>query len=187
MQLNVKNKRLKFIGAVLFLLLVLNACRENKTPEQLTIDEKRAADSLVKIRQKRQGDSLKKTNPLLIIPPDSSFTGDYVDRYGGSGIIKFKGFFRFGQRHGQWVAFYPSGQKWSEMEFDNGLKQGLNIAYYPDGKKRFEGFYKKDIQDSVWIYYDSVENVLETHIYKLGQVIEKRPGTAANAKPEKKK
>jgi hypothetical protein len=185
MQLNVKNKKFKFVGAVVVLLVTLNACNENKTPEQLSTEEKRASDSLAKVRQKRQGDSLKKTNPLLIIPPDSSYTGDYVDKYGGSGIIKFKGFFRFGQRHGQWFAFYPSGQKWSEMEFDNGLKHGLNIAYYPDGKKRFEGYYKKDVQDSVWVYYDSVENVLETHIYKLGQIVEKRPGAMAN--PVKKK
>src|ERR1043166_6703597 len=93
MLLNVKNKKFQFVCAVFFALLLLNACKgDNKTAEEINLEKKREADSLARLRQRRQGDSLKKTNPLLIVPPDSSYTGDYVDKY-PAGIIKFKGFF----------------------------------------------------------------------------------------------
>ena len=114
----------------------------------------------------------------MIVPPDSTFTGDYVDKYDG-GIIKFKGFFRFGSKHGQWFSFYPTGAIWSEMTFDNGLRDGLNVAYYLNGKKRYEGYYRKDVQDSTWIYYDTSGKVLETHIYKMGQILNKIIDTQA--------
>jgi antitoxin component YwqK of YwqJK toxin-antitoxin module len=172
MLLKEENRTMRIVLSTVIAISLLAACKPEKTAEELSLEEFRAKDSVRKVRQKRQGDSLKKLNPLLIVPPDSGYTGDYVDKYPG-GVIKFKGFFRFGQRHGQWFSFYPTGLKWSELTFDNGIKDGPNVAYYPNGRKRYEGFYKKDLQDSIWVYYDTAEKVMERYKYKMGQPVEK--------------
>jgi len=133
------------------------ACNTNtaqKEEKELTPAEKVYRDSVSRIAQKHVADSLKKANPLLILPPDSMYTGEYTDKY-PNGIIKFKGFFRFGKRHGQWMSFYPTGLLWSEMHYDKGLREGPNMVYYEDEKPRYTGFYKNDVQDSIWRYYDS--------------------------------
>lgn len=168
MQLKEKNKNLLLCLAVCTLLLT--SC-SNSTKE-LTEEEKKEQAELRKKRQRVVSDSMRKANPMLIIPPDSEYTGDYIDKY-PSGIIKFKGFFRFGQRHGDWLSFYPTGIKWSELTFDNGIKSGKNVAYYQDGKIRYEGYYKNDIQDSLWTYYDSAGVVIESFILSQGRIVKK--------------
>ncbi len=138
--------------------------------DQLSEAEQQALDSLSKIDQKRKGDSMKKKNPLLILPPDSSYTGSYVDKY-TTGITKFVGFYRQGKRHGQWMSFFPTGIAWSEMHYDKGLRQGPNMVYYESGKLRYSGFYKNDQQDSVWTYYDSLGKANKKVIFKKDRVI----------------
>ena len=166
-------KKIDFFAA--FIALSFIACNTG-VPEQkeLSAAEIRIRDSVSKTDQRRVTDSLKKQNPLLIMPPDSQYTGDYIDKY-PDGITKFKGFYRFGQRHGIWMAFYPNGLKWSEMHYDKGLRDGPNITYFPDGKLRYEGFYKNDLQDSIWIYYDSLGVVAEKVLYKNNRVIKRLP------------
>ena len=117
-----------------FFLLLLAAFCSCGSDKQRTDQE--TQDSLSRASQKRVTDSLKRKNPLLILPPDSVYTGDYLDRY-PSGVIKFRGQFRFGQRHGQWLSFYPDGTMWSELHFDKGIRQGPNITYFGNGKKRY--------------------------------------------------
>jgi antitoxin component YwqK of YwqJK toxin-antitoxin module len=130
----------------------------------------RSEDSLSRSRQRLHADSLKRSNPLLIAPPDSQYTGSYTDKY-PSGITKYVGYFRFGKRHGQWMAFYPNGTAWSEMHYEKGLRHGLNIAYFENGKKRYEGFYKNDQQDSVWTYYDSTGRLAEKVLFRNSRII----------------
>ena len=131
-------------------------------------------DSLSKVRQRAHADSLKQKNPLLILPPDSDYTGDYIDKY-PNGIIKFRGQYRFGERHGQWMSFYPNGEAWSEMHYDKGLREGPNLAYFENGKMRYQGFYKNDKQDSVWCYYDSIGNLAVRVLYKNDRMVKKLP------------
>lgn len=150
-------------------------CQTEATGEkELSNEERQIRDSISKTEQNRKVDSLKKTNPLLIMPPDSNFTGDYIDKYPG-GITKFKGFFRFGKRHGQWMSFYPTGILWSEMHYDKGLRHGPNIAYREDGTKRYEGHYKNDARDSIWFYFDSIGNVAEKVLFKNNSVVKTLP------------
>jgi antitoxin component YwqK of YwqJK toxin-antitoxin module len=162
----------KFFAYAILLLIMLNACTE--PAHELTEAEKREKDSVSKVMQKRKVDSIKGTNPLYIAPPDSDYTGDYVDKY-RSGLIKFKGFYRFGERHGAWMSFYPNGIIWSECHYDKGLKHGPISTYFQNGQKRFEGFYKNDLQDSLWIYYDSTGKVLSKIIYKEDRVSRRLP------------
>jgi antitoxin component YwqK of YwqJK toxin-antitoxin module len=177
MQLKEKNNSMKsclIIAAVS--LIGFTACRtEVKAEHEMTEREKQVRDSVSKIEQRKVVDSLKKKNPLLIMPPDSTYTGDYIDKY-ENGITKFRGFFRFGKRHGQWMSFYPNGGLWSEMHYDKGLREGPNVTYYEDGKtKRYEGFYKNDTRDSIWCYYDSVGNVAERIMFRNDKVVKKLP------------
>jgi hypothetical protein len=131
-------------------------------------------DSISKIEQRRAGDSMKRKNPLLIVPPDSNYTGSYVDKY-PNGLTKFTGFFRFGERHGQWVSFYPTGIPWSEMHYDKGLRHGPNVTYFENGNKRFEGFYKNDKQDSVWKYYDSTGKLVKKVLFRGDRLLKELP------------
>jgi hypothetical protein len=134
--------------------------------EKLSDEEQVKVDSLSKANQKRRGDSLKRLNPLLILPPDSEYTGDYIDKY-PSGVVKYRGYFRFGERHGQWVAFYNNGLPWSEQHYNKGKKEGPNIVYYENSKLRYSGYYKDDKRDSLWQFYDTSGKVLKTIMYKL--------------------
>jgi hypothetical protein len=159
-----------------FLVLFLFNCQPNvvENEKKLSTEEKFILDSLSKVEQKRKADSLKKINPLLILPPDSNYTGDYTDKY-PSGITKFKGFFRFGELHGQWMSFYPNGLMWSELHYDKGLRHGLNTTYFEDGSIRYTGFYKNDMKDSIWIFYDTLGKVAEKVLYEKNHIVKKLP------------
>jgi antitoxin component YwqK of YwqJK toxin-antitoxin module len=163
-------KKITFIVATI--VLILTSCNSSKDNKELSEQEQHVLDSISKINQKAKADSLKMKNPLLIMPPDSNYTGDYTDKY-PSGVIKFKGFFRFGERHGQWMSFYPTGILWSELNYDKGKRQGFNATYYLNSKKRYEGFYKNDTQDSVWIYYDTTGVINQKVLYKNDRVIQR--------------
>lgn len=172
MPLNEKNKIKKLISLVLLTGLFFTSCKPENNEKELSEKEKQIADSVSKVRQKLKVDSLKKINPLLIMPPDSNFTGDYIDKY-PTGITKFKGFYRFGKRHGQWISFYQNGLPWSEMNFDKGLRNGQNITYTETGKLRYKGIYKNDKRDSIWLYFDTIGNVAERILYK-NDIVEKK-------------
>lgn len=159
----------------LFIISLVSSCETPKGEEKkLTDAEKNIKDSLSRIEQKLHADSLKKKNPLLIMPPDSTYTGDYVDKY-PNGITKFKGNFRFGKFHGQWMSFYPNGLAWSELHYDKGLRHGPNMTYFEDGKPRYTGFYKNDKKDSLWTYYDSTGVVARKFIFKDDRMIKELP------------
>jgi hypothetical protein len=160
----------------LCLLLCLAGCGSpaSETEKELSSEELALRDSLSKLAQHRRADSLKAKNPLLFLPPDSTYSGEYTDRY-ASGIIKFKGFYRVGKLHGHWMSFYPNGLMWSELHYDKGLRHGPNITYFENGKKRYEGFYKNDQRDSVWVYYDSTGKVSQKVLFRNDLMVEKLP------------
>jgi antitoxin component YwqK of YwqJK toxin-antitoxin module len=155
---------------ILSVLLVVSCSTGSKSAD----DQKAYEDSIAKIRQRHLSDSLKKSNPLLIMPPDSDYTGEYIDKY-STGVVKFKGQFRFGERHGHWMSFFPNGKLWSEMEYDKGVRHGLNITYYITGQTRYSGFYKNNKQDSVWCYYDSTGQLAQKVLYKNDRIVQKLP------------
>lgn len=165
-------KKVAFIILPILMLFIFSCKNETETPKEEV--DKYVADSISKRQQKLVVDSLKKKNPLLIMPPDSSYSGEYVDKY-DNGITKFTGNFRFGKKHGQWMSFYPTGIAWSELHFDKGLREGPNITYFENGKIRYEGYYRNDVRDSVWLYYDSIGNLAEKVLFKDDKVVKKLP------------
>ena len=162
----------RIVFSAIFILSIV-ACR-NEEKKDAGDSGKKVADSLARVGYKRRADSMRLINPLLIIPPDSLYTGDFVDKY-PNGIIKFKGFFRQGQRHGSWIAFYPSGVMWSQAEYDKGIRTGQNTVYFQSGKVRYEGIYKNDMQDSVWTYYDTSGVMMERVLYSKNQIVKRMP------------
>jgi hypothetical protein len=166
-------KHLFFRSTALLAVLLFSQCSPNEKKE-LSTAEKKYADSVSRVEQRKRADSIRRTNPLLIVPPDTAYTGDYVDRY-PNGIIKFKGNFRFGERHGQWMSFYPNGLAWSEMHYDKGLRHGPNITYFEDGKTNYSGFYKDDRKDSVWCYYDTLGTLVQKMLFKDDRFVKQLP------------
>lgn len=155
-----------------FLFIYMLAGCDNSA--NLSEKDRMERDSISRAKQRAAADSMKKRNPLLIVPPDSTYTGDYVDKYPG-GIVKYRGQFRFGERHGQWMSFYPNGKAWSELHYDKGARHGLNIAYHENGKIFYRGYYKNDQQDSLWQIYDTLGKITSRIIYKNGRVIKELP------------
>ena len=159
------------ISCIILFIVLLSCSNEKNKSTEIAINNQ-GIDSLSKQQQKLINDSLKAQNPLLILPPDSNYTGDYTDKY-NNGIIKFKGGFRFGKRHGQWLSFYPNGLTWSELHYDKGLRQGPNLTYFENGKLRYKGYYKNDVRDSVWFYFDTLGNIAEKVLFKNDLIVKK--------------
>ncbi|MDO9000124.1 MAG: hypothetical protein Q7W45_10195 [Bacteroidota bacterium] len=168
-------KKITLIILSVFISFLFSCKNDTKTETPETEHKTAVADSISKLQQKIVVDSLKKKNPLLILPPDSNYTGEYVDKY-GNGIIKFKGNFRFGKRHGQWMSFYPNGLAWSELHYDKGLREGPNLTYFENGKLRYSGYYKNDMRDSIWLYYDTIGKVAEKVLFKNDKMVKKLAG-----------
>ena len=146
--------------------VILSACKTDGAKGEATDPN----DSLSKARQRAHNDSLKKQNPLLILPPDSTYTGDYIDKY-PNGVIKFRGQYRFGQRHGHWLSFFPNGELWSEMHYDKGLREGPNKVMRENGKVFYVGNFKADKQDSIWEYYDESGKLIKKVEYKADRIV----------------
>ncbi|MDP2386080.1 MAG: hypothetical protein Q8M29_06900 [Bacteroidota bacterium] len=146
---------LKFIAIIgVGFVLLLDAC----SPDQ--------SDSM---GDKSSIDSVKKANSAHVSsgkfePPDSTYTGDYFEKY-PSGVIKVRGNFRFGKKSGKWMYFYPNGLLWSEAFFSSDKMNGESNVYHANGQKMYSGHYKMDIADSVWNFYDSTGKMVETRDY----------------------
>ena len=115
-------------------------------------------------------------------PPDSNYSGEFFLKY-DNGLMKVKGFFRFGKRHGQWFYYYPNGYVWSDGFFDNGKMNGPTKTYHENGKMYYDGEYKMDKAVGVWNFYDSTGVKLHIRTYdSLGKVL----GDEDITPPEKK-
>ncbi len=152
-------KKLIYLSALLLWSIYFVSCKSETTNDK----EQEKSDSL-------NSDTISnatKKSKYYIAPPDSDYTGDYVDKY-PNGVIKFTGFFRFGKRHGQWLAFYDNGVKWSECFYDNGRKHGQTTVYFPNGNVQMAGWYKNDLQDSLWYFYDINKKEIDRRAFRNG-------------------
>ncbi len=156
------------ITSIVFIIgLLLFSCNQkNENNPKKEIEE-----FMIKTEyQKSQKDSLG----IYYIkePSDSMYTGNIEDKY-PNGVVKYKGFYRFGKRHGEWLYFYPNGNLWSECKYNRGKMNGKTNTYHPNGKLFYSGFYKDDKKDSIWIYYDSTGKQLYKELYKENKLIKR--------------
>ena len=150
-----KNSSLILFTYSLFLFLLIS-CNSNQ--KDLTI--KSNADSL-------KLELSKKENQIgVFTPPDSNYTGDYFEKY-STGIVKVRGYYRFGKKSGKWMYFYPNGILWSEAFFKDDKMDGESNVYHPNGELFYSGYYKMDVADSVWNFFDSTGTLQETKNYDV--------------------
>ena len=135
-----------------------------------------AKDSVAQTTTTVTAEEEKQKNAYVTEPPTKDYTGDYLDKY-ENGNTKFKGFFRFGKRHGQWLAFYANGFMWSECYYDNGMRNGGNTVFYENGKPRYKGWFKKDLRDSVWIFYDAFGVEVKRALFKNDEEVAPTPAS----------
>ena len=153
----------KFLVAASVSVFLLSACTSNQNKEEKVLTLQDSVNTQIKSQIDKIVDELA--------PPDSDYTGELFQKY-ESGVVKTKGYFRFGKRHGQWFYFYPHGFIWSEALYDNGKMNGHSKVYYENGKLYYEGNYKQDVAVGVWNYYDtSGAPVLERTYDSLGKVL----------------
>lgn len=153
----------KFLVTASISLFLLDACTSGQKKEEKVMTAEDSANQQIKSEIDKIVDDLA--------PPDSDYTGEFFQKY-ESGVIKTKGFFRFGKRHGQWFYFYPNGYMWSEAFYDNGKMNGHSKVYYETGKLYYEGDYKQDIAVGLWNYYDTTGKLAVERTYdSLGKVL----------------
>jgi len=153
----------KFLIVASISVFLLGACTSNQKKEEKVMTAEDSAGQQIKSQIDKIVDELA--------PPDSDYTGEFFQKY-ETGVIKTKGFFRFGKRHGQWFYFYPNGYLWSEALYDNGKMNGHSKVYYETGKVYYEGDYKQDISVGIWHYYDTTGKLAVERTYdSLGKVL----------------
>ena len=154
-------KNFLFIASISLCLLV--ACTSKTKEEKAVMTAEDSANQQIKSQIDKIVDDLA--------PPDSDYTGELFQKY-ETGMVKTKGFFRFGKRHGQWFYFYPNGFIWSEAMYDNGKMNGHAKVYYENGKVYYEGDYKHDVTIGTWRYYDTTGKLgLERTYDSLGKLL----------------
>jgi antitoxin component YwqK of YwqJK toxin-antitoxin module len=153
----------KLLVVAFISIFLLGACTSSQKKEEKVMTAEDSANQQIKSQIDKIVDELA--------PPDSDYTGEFFQKY-ETGVVKTKGFFRFGKRHGQWFYFYPNGYIWSEALYDNGKMNGHSKVYYETGKVYYEGDYKQDISVGVWHYYDTTGKLAVERTYdSLGKVL----------------
>ncbi|MFI5142130.1 MAG: toxin-antitoxin system YwqK family antitoxin [Bacteroidia bacterium] len=153
----------KFLFAASISMFLLGACTSGQKKEEKVMTLEDSVNQQIKSERDRIVDELA--------PPDSDYTGELFQKY-ETGVVKTKGFFRFGKRHGQWFYFYPNGYIWSEALYDNGKMNGHSKVYYENGRVYYEGNYKQDVSVGTWLYYDTSGTLAIERTYdSLGKVL----------------
>lgn len=68
----------------------------------------------------------------------------------------------------QWYYKDYGSKLMREEYFVNNTRQGKASYYYPNGKLSLTAYYQNGIEDSLWIYYDSLGNENRSVLYKMG-------------------
>jgi antitoxin component YwqK of YwqJK toxin-antitoxin module len=77
--------------------------------------------------------------------------GEYIEWYANK-QIKSKGSYISNYENGIWITYYESGNKESEISYDNSSKEGEATTYYSNGKIKSQGKYKGNKKVGLWIY-----------------------------------
>ncbi|GAB4200877.1 MAG: hypothetical protein Fur0023_04730 [Bacteroidia bacterium] len=160
------------IGLSSLLLFFCTSRNENKEVDNLLITSEQNNKNNTK-ETNTENKNNNQINDFLIKPlTDSTYTGDVEEKY-PNGIVKYKGFYRFGKKHGEWLYFYPNGNLWSDAIFNRDKMHGKSTVYHPNGKIYYTGFYKNNLKDSIWSYYDTSGNEIFRESYKNGKLLKR--------------
>lgn len=76
-------------------------------------------------------------------------------------------------RHGLSTIYYPSGNKWAEIEFEHGKKNGKLIEWSKDGKIRLECHFKNNREHGAYISWWANGNLKEKGFFREGKKVGK--------------
>jgi antitoxin component YwqK of YwqJK toxin-antitoxin module len=164
----------KIILASFTTFILLSSCQSQQKTE---IGKPTAIDS---VANQAQSEINKMVDEMAA--PDSNYSGDFFLKY-DNGLMKVKGFFRFGKRHALWYYYYPNGYVWSEGLFENGKMNGPSKVYHENGKLYYEGTYKVDKAIGTWNFYDTSGILTFVRTYdSTGKVLNDKPITPGDKK-----
>jgi antitoxin component YwqK of YwqJK toxin-antitoxin module len=70
-------------------------------------------------------------------------------------ITRYEGEFVEGRPVGEMLRYYETGALRARMEFDSELDRSYARLFYKNGKPAADGWYLKQIKDSIWTYYSA--------------------------------
>ena len=140
-------KKLSFL-CIVILVLVLNACTEQQEVVEQTHE-----------------DGSPKTVVTYTTKNDQKIKLSTKQFY-KNGQLELQGEFdKDGKRHGSWIYNYKNGKRWSEAEYEHGLREGESAVYYENGQLRYKGKYKEDKTAGKWLFYDEKGNIVKELMY----------------------
>ncbi len=83
-------------------------------------------------------------------------TGHWKVEY-PNGHTRYEGDFVEGRPVGAMIHYYENGAVRAKMEFDTELDRSYAKLFYKNGKLAADGWYIKQIKDSVWTYYSEYD------------------------------
>jgi antitoxin component YwqK of YwqJK toxin-antitoxin module len=70
-----------------------------------------------------------------------------------------------GEKHGEWSAYYESGQLWSQGTFEHGIAHGQRVMYHENGVKFGQGRFENGQETGTWEFWDKQGNRLKSKSY----------------------
>jgi uncharacterized protein len=104
-----------------------------------------------------------------IVTEAGSREGHWKEFY-SNGTLKGEGDYKDDKRVGEWIFYYPDGNKEEIGKFTNsGKKTGIWKWFFEDGQLKIEEGYKNDLLDGLHTEYDETGKVVEEGEYLDGQ------------------
>ncbi len=89
-----------------------------------------------------------------------------------------------GQLNGRCASYYLNGQLKAAINYTNGQKDGYYKSYHSNGKLESEGWYKDDMVQGPWLYYDELGNLTTINYFFNSDLDGYKEEFAANGKKE---
>ena len=70
------------------------------------------------------------------------------------GSKRMEGFFKDGERDGEWLSWFTDGTVWSKGYFKEGKRTGKSWVYHPNGKLYIKGKYEDGKKTGQWLVFD---------------------------------
>jgi len=90
-------------------------------------------------------------------------------RYYPNGEKEMEGGIKNGKKHGKWTYWNVNKEKWSEENFDSGIRHGEFTIWYKSGEKNYAGFYKHGKSDGKWVFWDAEGNKTKEVLFENGK------------------
>ena len=73
------------------------------------------------------------------------------------------------KRHGKHIAYYDNGNKWVELNFENGLREGVQFTWHRNGKLKSELNYVSGKKHGIQKWWQKDGKILNEKIYINGE------------------